>query len=260
MFSHNPMSKKTKLKSRCTFAGLSVLLLSFLAAPAFGQESNCGSLQNGYGPYDYRTNKGETLDRVERYHFTPEVEALIKGTSGYLGGDLDYTLRAFPNNHRALMAAMRYGEKTKSSKPPNMNYTVDCYFIRALQFKPDDTTARLLYATFLAKNGRQPEAIQHTNIAETYAKDNPFTHYNVGLVYFDLKQYDKSLAQAHIAEELGFPETGLRQQLQAAGQWKDAPPRAAAAPAAPASDAPAPAAPVAPAAQAASAPVAPASK
>lgn len=208
---------------------------SVLLTQAFAQESNCGPLQNGYGPYDYRTNKGETLDRVEKYHFTPEVEALIKGTSGYLGGDLDYTLRAFPNNHRALIATMRYGEKTKSAKPPNMNYSVECYFLRALQFKPDDTTARLIYATYLGKNSRQTEAMQQLERTNALAKDNAFTQYNIGLVYFDLKQYDKALTQAYTAEDLGFTQVGLRDQLKAIGKWKDAPPHTVANPDVPAS-------------------------
>ncbi|APW40855.1 hypothetical protein RD110_21550 [Rhodoferax koreense] len=202
---------------------------------AFAQDSACGPLANAYGPFDYRTEKGNSLHLVESAHFTPVVEALIKGNAGYLGGDLDYTLRAFPNHHRALLAVMRYGEKTKSPKPNDLRYSVECYFTRALQFRPDDTTARLLYASYLGKNSREAEALQQLERTNALAKDNPFTHYNIGLVYFDLKQYDKALAQAHIADDLGFTQTGLRDQLKAAGKWKDAPPRSAARAEAPAS-------------------------
>ena len=35
----------------------------------------CGSLKNGYGPFDYRTQKGN-LVIVEEYHFQPQVEFL----------------------------------------------------------------------------------------------------------------------------------------------------------------------------------------
>lgn len=117
--------------------------------------------------------------------------------------------------------------------------------MRAVQFKPDDTIARLIYATFLGKNARVPEAMQQLEQANTLAKDNAFTHYNIGLVYFDLKQYDKSLAQAHTAYGLGFPQPGLRDQLKAAGKWKEASAGAKAAdapaksPATPAAEAPA---------------------
>ena len=53
------------------------------------------------------------------------------------------------------------------------------------------------------------------------AGDNPFTHYNVGLIYFDLKNFDQALAQAHKAYGLGFVQPQLRDQLKQVGKWKD---------------------------------------
>ena len=211
-----------------------VALACCAASASSWAQSGCGPLQNAFGPFDYRIEKGNSLHLVESAHFTAPVEALIKGNAGYLGQDLDYTLRAFPNHHRALMSMMRYWEKTKSPQPSDLRYSIECYFQRALQFKPDDTTARLIYATLLGKQSRQAEAVQQVDTAEKYAKDNAFTHYNVGLVYFDLKQYDKSLAQAHIASEMGFSQTGLRDQLQAIGKWKEPSPKPTSDPAAPA--------------------------
>ena len=77
-------------------------------APAIAQSGAeaCGPLrgQGQYGPYDYHTHK-DKLQVVERYHFTAVVEALTRGSQNTLaGGDIDYTLRAFPNRHRALLA------------------------------------------------------------------------------------------------------------------------------------------------------------
>lgn len=186
-------------------------------------ESECGPLTNGYGPYDYRTSKGQILDTVENFHFTPKVEMLLKADTGYIGADIDYTLRAFPNHHRALMAAMRYGEKTKTEKPPNMRYTIQCYFDRAIRFRPDDAIPRMIYSMYLAKNGRTPEAIQQLDIAANSAegKENPFTHYNLGLNYFDLKEYDKSVIQAHKAYDLGFPQPALKEMLKGVGKWTE---------------------------------------
>lgn len=196
--------------------------LAGFATASFAQAGNCGPLANAFGPFDYRTEKGNSLYLVESAHFTPGVEALIAGNTTYIGGDIDYTLRAFPNHHRALMAMIRLGEKEKTTQPRASRYSVECWLVRAVQFKPDDTIARLIYATFLGKNARVPEAMQQLEQANTLAKDNAFTHYNIGLVYFDLKQYDKSLAQAHTAYGLGFPQPGLRDQLKAAGKWKEA--------------------------------------
>jgi tetratricopeptide (TPR) repeat protein len=148
---------------------------------------------------------------------------LLKADTGYLGADIDYTLRAFPNHHRALMAAMRYGEKTKSEKPPNMRYSIECYFDRAIRFRPDDAIPRMIYSMYLAKNGRIPEALQQLDITANGAegKENPFTHYNLGLNYFDLKEYEKSEIQAHKAYDMGFIQPALKEKLKSVGKWTE---------------------------------------
>ena len=53
------------------------------------------------------------------------------------------------------------------------------------------------------------------------AGDNSFSHYNTGLIYFDIKDYDQALAQAHKAYGLGFLQPALRDQLKIAGKWKE---------------------------------------
>ena len=110
----------------------------------------CGNpFVNAYGPYDYRTNQGPQLKIVEDYHFTPEVEGLIRGVSGALAGEIDYTLRAFPNHHRALAAMMNLSAKMKSNTLKGANWTVECYFTRALAFRNDDQIARMLGCTVM---------------------------------------------------------------------------------------------------------------
>ncbi|NUZ05181.1 hypothetical protein HQN59_05325 [Schlegelella sp. ID0723] len=194
-----------------------------LAGSAAAQTpQSCGELQNAYGPFDYRTSKNE-LRVVEDHHFTRKVETLTGGQEGYIGGDLDYTLRASPNHHRALVAVMGWGEKNKSPQPRDLPRPVECYFERALRFKPDDTTARMLYANYLLRNNRTPQAVAELDRVVSMAGDNGFTHFNAGLFYFDAKNYDKALQQAHTAQALGFPRTDLKQKLVAAGKWRDAP-------------------------------------
>ncbi|OGU00555.1 MAG: hypothetical protein A2X80_01745 [Geobacteraceae bacterium GWB2_52_12] len=79
----------------------------------------------------------------------------------------------------------------------------------------------MLYATFLSKNARTPDAIRQLELATVAAADNGFSHYNIGLIYFDLKKYDKALLQAHKAISLGFPQSALRDQLQSVGKWAE---------------------------------------
>lgn len=215
-------NQKTPKYSR--FARRLLTLFTLTASfSALAQTSSlaCGELRSGYGPFDYRTTRGEKLDVVERYHFTPEVEALIRGKSSiHIGQDLSYTLGTFPNHHRALMSMMLYGQKLKTPQPPQTQYSVECYFLRALRFRPDDATVRLMYANFLSVNSRAPEATKELEQVEKGAMDNPFTHYNIGLIYLDMKEYEKALTQAHKAFALGFRQTGLRDKLMAAGQWR----------------------------------------
>lgn len=201
----------------------SLLVVLFSHSSIFAQtESNgCGPLTNGYGPFDYRTDR-DKLPIVTGAHFTPEVESLVRGnTSSTPGGDIDYTLRAIPNNHRALISMMRLGEKEKTPKPSGSRYTVECWFDRAIRFRPDDSIVRMIYSTYLNKNGRVPEATSQLETATTYAKDNAFTHYNIGLHYFDLQNYGQALIQAHKAIELGFTQTALRGKLQSVGKWTE---------------------------------------
>ena len=207
----------------------SLLAAIGLSAPAAAQmaPSQCGPLANAYGPYDYRTDR-DKLPIVEAAHFTPEVESLIRGKSGYLGGDLDYTLRAFPNHHRALISMMRFGDRVKGPRVPSAQYDVECYFVRGVTFRPDDVTARMLFATFLNSKNRKPEALRQLELVRTLAGDNPFTHYNLGLVYFDVGAFDKALAQAHRAHELGFPRPELADKLKAANRWAEPMPAPAA--------------------------------
>lgn len=201
--------------------------------------TDCGELKMGqFGPYDYRPEKHKhvggieyppggsehqaILNLVQGAHFPPIVENLIRGNRGYLGGDLGYTLTSLPNNHRALAAVMRYGEKLKTDHPPDMKFSVECYFDRAVRFAPDDAIVRMLFAQFLISKSRQPEAMQQLIFAKNLAGENAFTHFNIGLIYFDAGSYEKALEQAHQAAALGFPRPDLEQKLRAAGKWQDA--------------------------------------
>jgi tetratricopeptide (TPR) repeat protein len=207
-----------------------------IAAPAWSQASaqGCGSLSNGFGPFDYRPDKykpGDNVPHAERLrlvhiaHFRPEMEALIRGGQGEkssVGPEFDYTLRAFPNHHRALLALIRLSEKQGTLQPRGMRYSVECWFERALRFAPDDTIARMIYVSFLVKQNRANDANAQLEVIERTTEDNPLTQYNIGMLYFELKNYEKALAQAHKAYAAGVVMPDLKTRLEGAGQWKEA--------------------------------------
>lgn len=205
---------------------LSVLATTLFLSGSVAAFEECGDLKTGgYGPFDYWTDQGK-LKIVEDFHFTPEVESLRKGKSGYIGGDLDYTLRAFPNHPRALMAMIKLGEKEKTNRPIGAGFSVFCYLDRAIRFRPEDATVRMIAATYLAKRGKHEEALKHLETAQQHGGENANLHYNIGLTYFELKRYDAALTHAHKAYRLGFQLPGLRNKLQRVGKWQEPSPLA----------------------------------
>lgn len=231
------MTFKRILSQTGAVLGACVMLLSTAAAQTGAMA--CGSLENGYGPFDYRTQRSK-LKVVEDFHFTPEVEILARGKSGSLGGDLDYTLRASPNHHRALIALMRLSKRTGLPQPAQLPRPIECYFERAVRFQRDDPIPRMIYARYLGAQKRNEEAHQQLAAAASHADGNPLTHYNVGLIYVELKDHEHALEQAHQALALGLTTTALQDQLKAAGHWREPAPVSATSPALPASAASAP--------------------
>lgn len=233
---------------------LVMALASYLCASACVAQqalpSNCGNLRpaDGFGPFDSRPegyiventyrSHAALLYIVESAHFTPEVETLIRGKSSALPGpDIHYTLSRFPNHHRALVAVENLSIRDKVDQPSGTKFTVECYFLRAVVWRPNDRIARMLFAQFLIHKSRFDEAAEQLVAAARLASDNPFTQYNVGLLYFEMKNYPMALEQAQKALALGLDRSELRDKLKGVNAWQDASPEPKAAAPEPASSA-----------------------
>lgn len=197
-----------------------------LPGAVFAQDASgnqCGNpFSNHFGPFDYRKADAATKALVEKFHFTPGIESMTRPqntTYAEMAGDVSYTLHVFPNHPRALLTMTRLGERYKSPQPPGAKFSVDCYYDRAVRFTPDDTVVRAFYALHLVKQGQKESALQQLGLAAEHAKDNPTSHFNIGLVYFDLKEYDRALAQAHKAQELGSTRPELMDRLKSVNKW-----------------------------------------
>jgi len=183
----------------------------------------CRGGNQGYGPFDYTIKHSlptQNLRLVESAHFTYQVENLIKGNAGNLVSDLDYTLRAWPNHHRALNSISRYqllfSNRKKTLSP------VECYFHRAIRFSPNDATTRMLFGIFLHKTKHYKMALEQYNKATELSPKNPIIRYNYGLLLFHLKKYQQAQQQAVIAYGANFPLNGLKNKLKRVKFW---PPR-----------------------------------
>lgn len=186
----------------------------------------CGILNPAgqYGPYDY-TNYShyvELLPIVEVNHFTPEVEQLIAGESDTIYGDLAYTLRAFPNHHRALLALTKYESQVDNAfakEKVGRNYSIDCFFRRGVVFAPTDGVVRLIYATYLHQQGKLELAKSQYESALKINPNSSEVHYNIGLLYYDTNELGLAVSHGRKAYELGYPLPGLKNKLIKKGVW-----------------------------------------
>ncbi len=207
------------LCNAAAFIIFSVLMNLLAAAPYCGELTRPGQ----YGPFDYTNSvdKQDKLPLVEIAHFTPNIEKLLHGNSGTLGGELGYTLRAFPNHHRALSAMSKLALRDKTPKPKGSGYSTLCFFDRAIRFKPRDGIVRMIYGDYLQKIGLTDKAVEQLKEAVNLEPENPNINYNLGLLYIQKKDYEQSKIYAKKAYELSFPLPGLKNKLMEAGRWED---------------------------------------
>lgn len=182
-----------------------------------GQTTN-QAITNQYGPYDYRYNKGKELQLVESAHFTPEVASLMAGKSGMLDADIDYTLRAFPNHHRALLSLAELAVREHATKLPHMNFSVPCFFIRGIHWAPNDPMINALYAYYLSRIHQNDLAIAQIKEAISKNPDSPRTAYTLGLAYYYLEDYTKAREYSNKAKKLGSAAVGLDHLLSQVGR------------------------------------------
>jgi len=207
-----------------TLSILSVAILClFQGTKAYAQEFVCGDFKGGFGPYDYRTATVETKRLVESVHFTTDVEMLRHGSTGSLGADIGYTLNAFPNHPRALLAMSNLARRTNTPKPPGAKWTINCYFDRAIRYQPNDPYVRLVFAIHLTRTGQKDAARAQLDMAEKDVTEEGGLHYNLGLGFLEVGDTDRALAHAWRAYELGYDLPGLRSRLQKMGKWRDPP-------------------------------------
>jgi tetratricopeptide (TPR) repeat protein len=199
-------------------------LLIFTLPMSLQAKNYCGDLTNAFGPFDYRKRSAYANDfyLVESNHFSSDVENLVSGSSSTLGGDIDYTLRAIPNHHRALTSLAKLALRQKTNRIQGTKWSVECYFNRAIRFQPDDAGVRGVYGGFLYKLGRVNEAIEQLSEAVSLDPDNGTANYNLGLIYFQKKDYDKAALYAKKADVLGFPLPALKNKLMEMGKWETA--------------------------------------
>ena len=225
---------------------LALLLASLTGGRALA-DGDCGRPGDSpgrFGPFDYRA-AGLDQERwlVESAHFTLYMEDMAlygfssrqarTGGSGeeaagwsLVGGNLDYTLYAFPNHSRALYAMAIWQERTKKEDPIGLQGALqgsrmlpaECYFQRAVGYTPDDPLVFHAYGAYLQKIGQLTKAADQYKRAIELNPNAPEPHYNLGLLYFQLGDYANASLHADRAYALGYPLPGLKRKLASVGR------------------------------------------
>jgi len=187
----------------------------------------CGIWTGHYGPIDYRSAAQVTRKRVETHHFDgylPQFYTWLPGQqfSHYIAANFSYTLRAFPNHPVTLMLMEQIGRRLKTEAIPGSYYPLECWYLRGMQAVPDDPMVRAQYGIYLANRGRTKEALYNLDIGEKGLCRSPVMQHYIGLAYLAAGVARKAQINAMRSEQLGFPGTALRRQLEAAGKWDQA--------------------------------------
>ncbi len=188
------------------------------SAPWIGKDFDgipCKGDPQAYGPYDYTngSHRGEPLSLVEQAHFTLAEDRLKPRRSGGIPamlGDINYTIRAFPNHHRALYAVVRYQLQPHKISLENK---VECYLQRAIGYKPQDGVLYMLTGIYNHRLERYDMALDNYLIAEKNLPESGELSYNIGLVYEAMGQRDNARDYALKAKALEYPLTGLYRKL-----------------------------------------------
>lgn len=210
---------------------LSLFHSSSVAGKGFGfvgkdlNGAPCTGQVTRFNPIDYRTASPAALALVEDHHFTPETEHFIEPAKGNFAGDYAYTLKIFPNHHRALLALIRLETEIIPNLSPRQfsrRYDMEkfkpvCYLNRALAFAPDDSQVQQLMGFYLHRLGRLDDAEEWYRKVISKNPNASEAHYNLGLLLVESEKFDDAMIAAEKAYSLGYPLPGLRNKLEAAG-------------------------------------------
>ena len=189
------------------------------------QGNECDGGQGTAGTRDYlkrhEPRAAAFLAMTEEHHFNEDVEALRKGITSEPMGDIDFVLRAFPNRHRALYSAMQYRLKHQKRWPGGAWQKAECYYNRAINFRPRDITVHTQFALLQYKFKKFEGALESYETVNKLNPNDPLVLYNIGLTLVKLKRFDDAKLMADRVYGLGFPLPGLRNKLITAGYWED---------------------------------------
>ena len=201
--------------------GAALLLLAIAPPSPAHAAVECEAFKWQEERLDFTAAKDQVrITQVESHHFDADTESLIRGMTGPPGGDIDFLVRYSPNHHRGLVALVRLAIRDKTTQPAGVKMPVECYLLRALEFKPDDAEVLKIYGTYLSRLGRASDALARFEEAEKLLPEDPVVAYNLGLLLTEKREFERARAYAKKAYAGGVQFPGLKDKLARAGQWR----------------------------------------
>jgi tetratricopeptide (TPR) repeat protein len=192
-------------------AAASTVGLLFVSGTAFAQGG-------GYDYYAPRTDNADItrLTNVEGYHVAPGQAQAARGNYYYAQQEFEFILNYYPNHPKALGLLSDLCAKYTD---PRCSTAAEARFQAAISRNPEIGQTYLLYGIHLHRKRQLEQAVKAYRRAIELAPSSVSAHYNLGLAYVDLKQYDLANQHAQRSYQLGAYTPGLRNRLEKVGKW-----------------------------------------
>jgi Tfp pilus assembly protein PilF len=182
------------------------------------------SLAQGEGDKDYyhandRNEDAQALRNVEQYHLEQGVSKMKAGQYSGAHADFAFMLGYFPNHPQALALMSELCDLKWKDFRKDFQCDMESRFERAIARNPNASPTFLVYGLHLQRVNRLPQAIESYKKSIALYPESANAHYNLGLAYFDAKQFDLANRHANLSYALGMRLPGLRDKLMRAGKW-----------------------------------------
>lgn len=158
----------------------------------------------------------QRYDNVMSHHLAPGIEQTRLGQYTGALAHFEFILRYYSNQPQTLIALSELCDKWKS---PVCDQAADRWFRKAIDRNPGASQSYVVMAMHLHRKNKLDEAVKYYKQAIDLAPNSINAHYNLGLAYTDLKQFELANQHAQVAYSRGVTLPALRTRLQKVGKW-----------------------------------------
>ena len=209
-----PWLHRTRSDRQQSSRSWKLLAASILALCALGVAHAQKTTFDYYAAKVDKAGEAKRLGNVEAYHLEQGDQKFRAGSYDAALGEFEFILGEYPNHPRALLLLAEMCTKWKSHR-----CDVDGLFERAVEVNPRVAGTYVVRGLYYHRTGRLVNAIASYNRALELDPNSLNANYNLGLAYFDQKEYARANEAAQRAYANGAPLPGLRNKLQSVGAW-----------------------------------------